>query len=113
MEHPSGCFFYSTFNLPTSADLVFRGTNISTEIGGITNGRLPNIRGIMNGGLSNSQTPSGAFYVNFSDAWGAGTKGATENYLGFDASRVASVYADDFNAVRPKSILVYFLIKYI
>ena len=84
----------------------------TTSVGGMEDGYVPNITGLMNGGLANGTTPSGVFYVNFTDGWGAGVKGATENYLGFDASRSNAAYVND-NLVIPRNLNIGgWIIKY-
>lgn len=96
--------------------MVFRGTTAGGELGGVTNGRLPNITASVGlFGVQGFTNIQGAFYNNGNtgvDVLGHSAR-ISSVVLGFSAARVASVYADDFNGVRPKSILVYFLIKYI
>lgn len=91
-----------------------RHTNTASEVGGKTNGTLPNITGTVNAPVYGSlTTPTGAFY-NLGSNWTT-LRGDAASHppTAFKASRSSSVYADDVTYVRPKSMLVRYLVKYI
>lgn len=97
------------------ADYTLRHTNSVSEIGNKTDGRLPNITGqfsSLNAAYSNA---TGAFNViNGSTEWTGSTKYTGQNlWLDFNANRIASVYAGGINYVRPKSMTLRHVIKYI
>lgn len=101
--------------MPSLADYVLRHTNTVSEIGNKTDGRVPNITGQF--------ASSNAIYVNATNAfnvitgtsqWVGSIQYTGQNlWLDFNASRSASVYTGGINYVRPKSMTLRYMIKYI
>lgn len=109
----------TTFRLPDLRGVFIRGHNNGK---GIDSGRIfgsyqasgaPNITGTITGGPTyNSNTSSGAFYLN--GTVGGQDKGGDNNggwYYGFDASRSSSEY-QSISEIRPKNIALLPCIKY-
>ena len=74
---------------------------------------MPNITGIVNAPIYGSlTTPTGAFYNPGSNWSTLRGDAASHPPTAFKASRSSSIYADGVTYVRPKSMVIKFIIKY-
>ena len=106
----------STFNIPHFANALPIGTNTKQWIGIITNGRLPNIKGIAESYLTTQGEteikPPFVYYSSSSTHWQTGTAGYI-HYKVFDASTCSSIYGDrNTTQVIPAGTFMYYIIKY-
>ena len=106
----------TTFNLPTSEDLVLQGASATNPVGTYKTAGLPNITGIYGMDATGMQvildSVSGAFYSDTTK----GTFNSRQSYsgtysLGFDASLSNSIYGGS-DTVQPPAACVRFMIKY-
>ena len=105
----------ATFNLPALVDYVLRHTNSISEIGNRTNGKLPNITGQFSSPNAIYGNATKAFNaINESSEWVGSIRHTGQTlWLDFNAARSSSIYVDDINYVRPKSMTIRHFIKYI
>ena len=100
-----------SFNLPDIIDRFIQGKNqgLYHEPG------LPNITGILNSGdrRFNTGNVTGCFYPTTAEAnkYTNQVTTTTNQVVGFDASRSSSIYGNS-DTVQPKSIELYFYIKF-
>ena len=115
-QHPSGCFFYGTFNLPRSHDArSLVGANLSS-VGYQDNGQLPNIKGEINSWANyGAAYNESALYAGSRSGWGAasGSSYPHDENIFFDASRYNNIYDSNATAVLPRRLQVLHCIKYI
>jgi len=102
----------TTFNLPTSEDLVLQGASTTNPVGTYLQAGLPNIEGSFGSVSSSYRFGNGAFAADTSGnekytvTGGAGTNCG----ISFDASRSNSIYGNS-NTVQPPAACVRFMIK--
>ena len=107
----------TTFNLPTSEDLVLQGASTTNPVGTYLQAGLPNITASSNiaGQETISQPSSGAITGTYAHAnfyWsGGGSASENIDFLGFDASLSNSIYGNS-NTVQSPAACVRFMIKY-
>ena len=100
----------STFNLPNLNGKFIQGGEISGEV---KKAGIPNIFGEL-GPLDDASKAvvNGPFYYVNRYSYDASSTGTGNGWrLGFDASRVSSVYGSS-NTVQPPAIVMRFLVKY-
>ena len=73
---------------------------------------VPNITGEFDGNTNDDNSAkNGAFYLSPKSYWGSdGDNGG--GIIGFDASRVSSVYQNGVTEVRPRNIVGRYIVKY-
>ena len=103
----------TTFNLPTSEDLVLQGASATNPVGTYLQAGLPNIEGTQNIAYGVLRNSSGAFSW---ETTGSGNCPAypsnqVEWQLQFDASDSNSIYGNS-TTVQPPAACVRFMIKY-
>lgn len=86
------------------------------SIGVLTNGQLPNIKGVLDPGdrRFNTGNLSGCFYSTSAAAnkYTSQLTATTTQVVGFDASRYSNLYNDAYTVVLPSSINMHYVIKY-
>lgn len=103
----------TTFNLPTSEDLVLQGASTTNPVGTYKTAGLPNITGSFATNRTVTNRIDGAFYhtEDLSSVTGLGMESSTTGAHNFDASRSNSIYGAS-NTVQPPAACVRFMIKY-
>jgi len=103
----------TTFNLPTSEDLVLQGASTTNPVGTYLQAGLPNITGTAYTPIYNgSQTWEGVFQSEAgSTEGGAGGIATRPRNHTFDASRSSAIYGNS-TTVQPPAACVRFMIKY-
>ena len=114
----------TTFNLPTSEDLVLQGASATNPVGTYKTAGLPNIEGeISNVGASsnmlinapggNQSATPGAFglHVTSKSSYTGAAVGQYPDAITFNASQSNSIYGNS-NTVQPPAACVRFMIKY-
>ena len=104
---------YSTFNLPDTNRRSIEGVINAQYLGDITDGSLPGITGTLNWQGVQSPSTTGAFSHTTGASAGVGY-GYTQYfmYADFNASRSSSAYSRSDNEVHPRSIGLFYIIKY-
>ena len=106
------------FRLPDLRNQFIRGfsryigDNNTKVVGERISSQMPNITGRFDGCVTNNGAyMSGAFYYTGTSFNGSAAYGGTGCYLGFDASRTATVYQDGCAEVRPINKIVTYMIR--
>ena len=102
----------TTFNLPTSEDLVLQGASTTNPVGTYLSAGLPNIEGTIAMNAQSMERQSGAIYQDTSsmpNVMGIDAYASVGN-LCFDASRSNSIYGNS-TTVQPPAACVRFMIK--
>lgn len=109
----------TTFNLPTSEDLVLQGASTTNPVGTYKTAGLPNITGTIasaDAAITFSQANSkGAISVTgvtgYVPAANTATASGVRQFASFDASRSSAIYGNS-TTVQPPAACVRFMIKY-